>query len=225
MQPQDKNQPDKKLSKKAKKQRQQAQWSPGLRMLVSAFLLFHCVALFVAPLASPPPSSGLSRSVEGVIEPYLRATFLKDHGYRFFAPNPPMASHLVRYELLDAEGNVTQEGRFPDLDQHWPRLLYHRHFMISESMFGITSIPAEPYSDSEEAILAHQNDIQRADAYLESIGGHLSRQHDAPRVKLYMVEHFILSPEESLAGDSPDAEKLFVERFLGEYVREEGPNQ
>jgi hypothetical protein len=58
------------------------------------------------------------------IRPYSQWLYM-DHGYFFFAPNPG-PGHLVQYQV----GSETRT--FPDKAKHWPRLLYHRHFMLSE---------------------------------------------------------------------------------------------
>ncbi|UUO08333.1 hypothetical protein M4951_08460 [Blastopirellula sp. J2-11] len=196
-------------------------WSGAVRGWVSILLLIHVTALFVGPWASPPPSSYLSQQVEKLYDPYLRITFLKDHGYRFFAPNPG-ASHLVRYELLDAAGNQIGAGRFPNLDIHWPRLLYHRHFMISESLNNVTSIPPQgpPPEAPAEARAGYQNAVRLRDAYLASVGRYLLEQNDAAQVKLFLVEHGIPHPLDVAAGMPLSDPSLYSERELGVYTRD-----
>ncbi|TWT31880.1 hypothetical protein [Blastopirellula retiformator] len=197
-------------------------WSGAVRGWVSVLILIHVTALFVGPWASPPPSSYLSQQVERLYEPYLRTVFLKDHGYRFFAPNPG-ASHLVRYELLDAEGNKIGEGRFPNLDVHWPRLLYHRHFMISESLNNVTSIPAEAPADDAPADVkaGYQNAVRLRDAYFESIARYLAYEHDVPQVKLVLIEHGIPHPLDVAEGMSLSDPSLYREREVGVYQRDD----
>lgn len=56
------------------------------------------------------------------------------HGYRFFAPNPG-DSHLVQYKVTKNDGTQIK-GVFPDRENAWPRLLYHRWFMLSETIFA-----------------------------------------------------------------------------------------
>ena len=68
-----------------------------------------------------------------MVAPVHRALFM-GHGYRFFAPNPS-ASHLVQYKVTRDDGTQV-EGAFPDRDSMWPRLLYHRWFMLSETVFA-----------------------------------------------------------------------------------------
>jgi len=198
-------------------------WSPSYRMVVSGLLVLHIGALFVGPCASPPPSSEWARKAEGIYEPYLRATFLKDHGYRFFAPNPG-PSHLVRYELFDGAGELTTEGKFPDLQHHWPRLYYHRHFMISESLFNIANPVANPPdADAPPDVQAgYEAAKSQRDAYLNAISEDLIRMHPgATKVRLYMVEHAIPLPEDVAKGRPLGDPDLYREVPLGEFAIEE----
>lgn len=195
-------------------------WSPGFRGFVSVLLLIHLVAIFVGPCASPPPSSYWAQGTEQFLAPYLHATFLRGHGYRFFAPNPG-PSHLVRYELLDEADNEISEGTFPNLDQHWPRLLYHRHFMISESMFNTANVPSEP--PPPEAPPSAQEEYRSVtglrDAYLDSISRYLARQHpEAAKIRIVMVQHAIPMPADVANGRPLNDPGLYEEVVLGVYV-------
>lgn len=112
-------------------------WSPWLRAIVSAAVVWHLIGVMVAPLSVPPRFEGrdsvLGSQLKTVYTPYITALYL-NHAYKFFAPNPG-DSHLVRYDLYFADGTKRvgrDEQLFPDRLRHWPRLLYHRHFMLTE---------------------------------------------------------------------------------------------
>ena len=197
-------------------------WSVGFRGLVSVLILIHVTALFVGPCASPPPSSYWAQEAERLYTPYLHATFLHGHGYRFFAPNPG-PSHLVRYELLNDQDEVIGEGTFPNLKEHWPRLFYHRHFMISESLFNIANVPNEAPPGAPPFVKEqHQASIDLRDAYLDSIARYVARQHpEAAKVRLVMIMHDIPSPQEVLQGTALTDPKFYEEQILGVYTVQE----
>lgn len=176
--------------------------------------------MIIAPCATPPPRSHLAYSIAQVFEPYLSSTFLF-HGYRFFAPNPG-PGHLLRYEAVisDSQGQVT-EGVFPDLDQQWPRLLYHRYFMIAERVWSDANIMPPPASgfvneehhrEYEEYRLGAQH---RLKAVLVSIARHVRRETSATSVSLYAQEHLIPPPSEVAAGMRLNDVRLYRERLLG----------
>ena len=196
-------------------------WSPRARWVASVLLAVHLLAVFVAPWSYPPPSSLLAQTIAGWFAPYLQAAYL-DHGYRFFAPNPG-PSHLVVYEL-EMPDRAVRRGRFPDLNQHWPRLLYHRHFMISEATFDMT----EPFLGPPPAELvdarqrqAYQAAKRRAELLLRSLASELLRRHDARSVKLWLHTHLIPDPWEVQNGMRLDDPSLFEERMLGEFDGEQ----
>ena len=69
------------------------------------------------------------------LAPYVDWMYL-DHGYFFFAPNPG-PNHLVALqEPIQGPGPPnslrSESFVFPDRKEQWPRLLYHRYFMLSE---------------------------------------------------------------------------------------------
>jgi hypothetical protein len=65
--------------------------------------------------------------------PYLQLLYL-NHGYKYFAPEPG-PSTLLAYTMEFADASSRQET-IPNRDIH-PRLLYHRHFMLTEFLnFG-----------------------------------------------------------------------------------------
>ena len=138
-------------------------WTTARRSTVSGLILFHVFAVFIAPFASPPPSSDMSQACARTLRPYLQAVAI-DNGYRFFAPNPG-PSHLVRYEIDLADGTRVT-GRFPDVENHWPRLIYHRHFMLAESLVNlavpVAELPPEGFAGEEER-QQFDNDRVRAD--------------------------------------------------------------
>jgi len=108
-----------------------------VRVGVSLLLVYHLAAVLLEPLATPPnfagPPSVIPEQVRPMFHGYTTALSL-DHAYKFFAPNPG-DSHLVRYDLYFADGTkrVNQPDQwFPDRKRNWPRLLYHRYFMITE---------------------------------------------------------------------------------------------
>ena len=106
---------------------------PKIRALLSILISLHLFAVFLGPF-SVAPSSSLANELRSWFQPYIQLVDL-DHGYKFFAPSPG-PSHLVRYEVKDDDGKTIKEATFPNLDDQWPRLLYHRHFMMSEWLYS-----------------------------------------------------------------------------------------
>ena len=212
-------------------------WSPAKRRLVSAVLAFHVAAVFIAPWSGPPPSSGLSQRVSGWIRPYLEGLGI-NYGYRFFAPIPG-PSHIVRYRLHLRDGS-TRQGQFPDLEQQWPRLLYHRHLMVSERVDLFLQDPPVPPQETpgyfqlppqdQQQLLAEfqtqgriYNESRRPLLGLvEPLAQRLMLDHDAVAVELWSVEHRIPYPRDVLDGMPIDDEQYYVERFVGSFRREEG---
>lgn len=187
------------------------------RWLISGLLLLHLTAVFIAPFtfasaSEPGNSSPLAAWVMETMRPYIDAAFL-NHGYFFFAPNPG-ASHLVRYEAEFDDGRETIEGRFPDLRQQWPRLLYHRHFMLSESLhsrFVPPEIPPDVPPNSAQR-LAWQRQRDFYEAMWQSFQNRLSVATGADRVHLTRVEHRPPSPFEFLEEQVRlDDQRLFFD--------------
>jgi hypothetical protein len=165
--------------------------------------MFHLAAVISAPYSLSRPA--LAEDLRAVFRPYLQACFL-DHGYQFFAPEPG-PSHLVRYEIKLADGS-RKEGVFPNLQEHWPRLLYHRHFMLSEFVNGLYAPP--------EAPAAAQAQFK---AYSKSYAQHLLRDHNADEVTLHLRRHMIATPQDVTQGTRLDNPRLYEELPLGTYTR------
>ena len=109
------------------------------RSLASLAIALHLFSVLLSPLAFLVPSL---QPVNGWFRPWQQATY-SGHGYQFFAPDPG-PNHHVGYRVALADGQ-TIEGKFPDRDQHWPRLHYHRWFMLAEQLYLINSniLPAD----------------------------------------------------------------------------------
>jgi hypothetical protein len=167
---------------------------------VSLLVAFHVVAVFVGPFAMPPASQ-LGVTVGRTLQPYLDVLAL-GNGYRFFAPEPG-PSHLVRYEVTQPDGTLV-EGFFPNRAEHWPRLLYHRHFMLSEFLNTLTSTP----------------DSKLGEAYARAYAQHLAEEHDGRAVKLFLRRHYVPRVEEVRAGRQLDDPALYDERLLLNYERD-----
>jgi hypothetical protein len=198
--------------------------NPWLRGLVSLLVLGHLVAVAVAPFAiltagfaprlvtpgpAPPvsPQESLaeaSRRREPVIlrlakaiGPYLDVLYL-NHGYSFFAPEPS-ASYVIEYEIEKTDGQSVR-GRLPDLSRHWPRLLYHRYFMLSSQNDGLmgraeASGKVPPGSTNT---LAH------------AIARHLNNTEGGQRTVLRLLVHRLLWPQDVLQGKPQDAADTYV---------------
>jgi hypothetical protein len=141
-----------------------------LRWAVNVWLVFHIAAIIIAP-SSVAPSSQLVQDAWGLFQPYLQLLFL-NHGYHFFAPEPTESTLLV-YELKERDGSNIQR-RIPSRSIV-PRLLYHRHFMLTEHL-----------RDAPE-------DLQQE--WLDSYAQHLCRKYGSAQVKLIGQLHNLPSME------------------------------
>lgn len=180
----------------------------ALRLVVSLALLFYCSAVIVAPLSGPPPASELSQVMLQPFRPLLGALYL-GHGYRFFAPDPG-PGHSIRWTVTMPDGS-TKTGSVPDADTDWPRLLYHRRFMVAEKIAALVPPPFAP----EEARTAARNDWL---PLVKAAATNLLRATGGERVSLELVEHYLPGPEEVVAGTS--GEDLVTK--LGTFARREG---
>jgi hypothetical protein len=181
-------------------------WSARVRWLVSAALVWHLVGLLVGPISSPP--SILGERLQYIYHPYLAAAYL-NHGYKFFGPDPG-PSHLVRYVVELPDGERIEET-FPDRKLHWPRLLYHRYFMLSEFLDGLNG-PWDPRFEWDRQPLLPAQEV-----YVESYAHHLLNKHGAKRVTLYLVEHRLPSPQEVIDGMRLNDSRLYRSRKLGSF--------
>lgn len=199
--------------------------TPRIRTLLSGIILFHLMAVVIAPFSfetvmdtgTPSP---LAESAIQVFRPYVDAMFL-NHGYAFFAPDPG-PSHLVHYELEFDDGRAAEKGVFPDLNRQRPRLLYHRHFMLSEQLTA-NFVPAEPppkpanadaVPEERLAYLAELESWTRRrqvyEAQWRSFEAHLLATHGARRVTLTRIEHLLITPYDRLRGRDLRDPELYV---------------
>ncbi len=174
-------------------------------------LAWHVLGLLVGPWSVPP--SILGDALRPIYRPYLEAAYL-NHGYKFFGPDPG-PSHLIRYDVERADGSHAR-GVFPDLKEHWPRLYYHRHFMLSEF---VDSLP--PDGPPDPRIPWEQQRLSAAEkTYVSSYANRLLDEFDGERVKLELVEHAIPPPEDVLKGRPLNDPRLYRSRSLGSYAKE-----
>ena len=197
-------------------------WPPARRLIVSVLLTLHLTAVFSAPW-STPPSSDLARSLGTLMFPYLKLVGIAYHGYRFFAPDPG-PSHLIRYEIAWEDG-TTQSWEFPDPDRHWPRLWYHRHFMLAETLaadYGQAQAlpPRETIPPDELPFI--QTDLRRAELLKKSVAKCLLGQHPgAERIRMFVRTHHLPTPQDIASGLALNDERLYEEFPLAEYARDD----
>ena len=155
-------------------------------MAVSLALLAYLAAVIVPPLAGPPPASELATAALQPLRPLVGSLFL-GHGYRFFAPNPG-PGHSITWTMQMADGTIRQ-GSIPDRDADWPRLLYHRRFMIAEKIAAFVPPPDAP----ADVLQQSRGEWQ---PLVKDIAGQLLHRHGGSRVTLQMTEHYLPAPEE-----------------------------
>lgn len=168
----------------------------GWRLVISGAILFHLSAIFIYPFSTPPASRFALWAMESPVHRHYLQTCYLDHSFKFFAPNPGLSARQIRWELDLPQGAKT-EGVFPEKSTHWPRLFYHRHFMLAEHL---PVLPAD---------------------FLESYARHLMKTHGAKRAVLYERLHFIPVLEEAQRGLKIDDPRLYSERRIGEYKASE----
>jgi hypothetical protein len=182
------------------------------RAIISLLVIVHVVAIAVPPFmlqaSGPGGTSPIGEVVMNVLQPYIDVAFL-NHGYAFFAPNPG-PSHLVRARIEFDDGRGPIEETFPNLDQQWPRLLYHRHFMLSEQLTAQYQPPQLPPEISQSPELAERWQTARRmyELKLRSFKEHLQSKYNAPHVTLTRVQHRMIDVfevgEQHKKIDAPD---------------------
>lgn len=168
--------------------------SPASRKLwragVSLALFLHFSAVIIAAI-SVSPSSQSVRLAWWAFRPYLQ-TFYLNHGYNFFAPEPA-ESNLVAFVAERPDGS-TVRGRFPNREI-WPRLLYHRYFMLTEHM---AQAPPE---------------LQ--DLWYRSYAEHLLHRYGATKVSLSRQIHYLPTIDMVRDGIRLDDPRGYTEQPLG----------
>ncbi len=173
------------------------QLSTKWKIAISMFVSAHLLAVFAAPW-SLPPSSDLSQELARSFRPYLEITRLTA-GYRYFAPQPG-PSHIIRYSLTMADGSRIK-GQFPDINEHWPRLYYHRHFMLTEYLNAVHPEEPPPGTDRNSPDFKIRQmrtaELQKQfTAYAQSYAQHLIHVHGATKATLTLVRHEFPHPVE-----------------------------
>jgi len=165
-----------------------------------------------------------------------------DHGYSFFAPRI-VGGHLVHYKVEFADGRAPIEGTFPDKQEQWPRLFYHRHFMLAEALNDAYTPPESPtppllpsniptalrqqyLADQQKqwpAVTAMWKD--RRDHYetlRRSFENHLLAKYGGSSVTITRREHLLLSAGEFLELgqrlDQPDTYIDLPERTMTDAI-------
>lgn len=152
-------------------------------VLLNIVLVYHLLAIVVAP-ASVPPSSEAVRSLWGGFRHYLEATHF-NHGYHYFSPAPGNST-LVQYVAKFPDGH-SELGQIPDRDSQQPRLFYHRYFMLTEFL---ASLPPES--------------AELRDSIAESYGFKIAEELGASELELRLVTHNLIPHERVLAGGKID---------------------
>src|SRR3954452_3941224 len=149
-----------------------------VRIALTIWVVWHFTGVFLAALSIGITSDlvlHVSQNPHGPMQWYLDALYM-NQGHSFFAPDVG-PGHLVRYQLYDQSGKEIDHGEFPSRKEHWPRLLYHRYFMLADQ----AEIPADDKQTRDY--------WQRR--YLEGFGRQLLAAHEnAQAVRLQRYNHW-----------------------------------
>lgn len=205
-----------------------------LRRFTSVLIVAFLAIVILGPLSNPIASRHLTAPMAAYVSPVHRALFL-GHGYRFFAPNPG-PSHLVEYKITRADG-TQKEGTFPDRETIKPRLLYHRWFMLSETVYSEHAQTPSPreferlnlsrlqqvkalnkggrlvLARSLEATRqreeeAYQRTLKRIDVLVRNIGQFLLDREGGEEIELTVVTRTLPFPAEVRQGADLDDERF-----------------
>jgi len=166
--------------------------------LINAWLVFHLVGVFL-PAFSIPPSPAIVRELYWSLRFYPQAIYM-DHGYHFFGPDPG-DSTLLRYVAKNANGE-TVRGTYPNKNV-FPRLRYHRHFMLTEAIPRV--------ADFDESL---------ADLQAKSYAERLLKHHGAQSIRLFRVTHRMTSSDRYLAGGRLDDPETYNDESMGTFAIE-----
>ncbi len=168
----------------------------SVRIGLSLVLVIHLSAVFLPPLAF---QTGDSPSVESLfrwVRGYSQFLYL-DRGYAFFAPNPG-PSHLIQVAVT-TPGGETKTERYPDRTRQWPRLLYHRHFMLTEYLHSSYRLPGPPpeliEEDPDEARY-WARERERYESVRQSMLDHLEQVHPGKEIGILRLEHLVPRPDD-----------------------------
>jgi hypothetical protein len=187
--------------------RKTGQWPLFVRLLISLLVAWHLLAVFMAPLSvsvemapksdnEPPMTTVLAQ--HSPMQWYLDALYL-NHGYHFFAPDPP-EGHLIHFQVLDERGGIVKEGQFPSKAEQWPRLRYHRYFMLADQC----SIPLATEADSK----------RWEQEFLRAYARELLREYGGLSARVQRITHFPLYRQDALKNmplDDPHTYKTEME--------------
>jgi len=165
------------------------------KLIASGLILFHLCAVVLPPLAFQTiGADGPSPLIGTIIKPFEGyGQFLHlDRGYAFFAPDPG-PSRLIQAAVVQSDGRV-DERLYPDLDNQWPRLLYHRHFMLTEYLSNIYRPPGPPEElfESQPSVAERwQQERARYEYVRQSMTDHLRHANDGKQVAIRRIEHVL----------------------------------
>jgi len=187
---------------------------PAIRCPTSIqyFLLFGFLIHFLGVLAEPLRFFSRSEIRTGpefawlsdTMKPYSQWLYL-NHGYFFFAPNPG-PGHLIQCKLSasSADEPSGQESSqvllLPDRNEHWPRLLYHRYFMLSEfytNRYAPEQVTQELKKDLE-FMQTWASDKELYDLIQSSIVSSLKHSRNVEKVKLRRIERLLPDSQQVL---------------------------
>lgn len=165
-----------------------------LKCAVSAWLVYHLAGLILAP-ATVPPTPMVLRESYAVFRPYLE--FLNfNQGNHFFAPDPGVST-LVAYTIEREHGSEIV-GRMPDRITQ-PRLMYHRHFMLTESLGNLDYVP------------------EARQLLIRALARQLLREHQGQAISLSRITHELPGTEQVLNGTPLDAPESYIEEPIGRF--------
>ncbi len=165
----------------------------AVKIAITAVILFHLLAIVLPPLSfQAQGSSGVSPFVGRLsllVERYSQFLYM-NRGYAFFAPDPG-PSHLIQVRVQDSKGN-REEMLYPDINRQWPRLLYHRYFMLTEYLHEIY----RPRVNSSNALTVEdlvglREERERYDLIRDSYSRHLQSVHGGKQISLRRIEHLL----------------------------------
>lgn len=208
------------------------QWA---RYCLLAFIAIHVLGVLTEPLrffSRSEVRTGPEFSIlRQVMQPYSQWLYM-DHGYFFFAPNPGPA-HLIQCNLAPTELVTKADDKpeqplppsdtliiFPNRHQQWPRLSYHRHFMLSE-FYNSRYAPKQVTEElKKDPAFMEQWTFDRAlyDQIQSSITKSLRHSTGATKVELRRVERLIPEVEQVLREgwgiDDPRLTELLLETMI-----------